>query len=194
MNNIDDQTRVKVVNRTNNTVGYSIPDMQNLHRNYTAKEEKIITFGELRSLSYVPGGMEIIKNYLVIKDPDVIKALNINIEPEYYYDEKEIINLMQNGSLDEFLDCLDFAPDGVLDLIKEISVKLPLNDVIKRKAIFDKLGFNVDKAIDMKEEEDAAGQSQDHNASRRVSKAPTQNAETKELTTSTRRVVVTKES
>ena len=148
---MEDNRQVKVMNRTNGTVGYSIPDMQNLHRNYTAKEEKVITFEELRKLSYIPGGENLLKNYLIIKDPEVIEALNLHIEPEYYYSEKEIIDLMQNGSLDEFLDCLDFAPDGVLDTIKDVAVKLPLNSVPKRKAILDKLHFNVDKAIEMLE-------------------------------------------
>ena len=59
---------------------------------------------------------------------------------------------MQTGSLDEFLDCLDFAPEGVKDLIKNLSVELPLNDVAKREAILNKLGFNVDNAIRIKRE------------------------------------------
>jgi hypothetical protein len=59
---------------------------------------------------------------------------------------------MKTGSLDEFLDCLDFAPEGVKDLIKNLSVELPLNDVAKREAIFNKLGFNVDNAIRIKRE------------------------------------------
>jgi len=59
---------------------------------------------------------------------------------------------MQTGSLDEFLDCLDFAPEGVKDLIKNLAVDLPLNDVAKREAIFNKLGFNVDNAIRIKKE------------------------------------------
>jgi len=61
---------------------------------------------------------------------------------------------MQTGSLDEFLDCLDFAPEGVKDLIKNLAVDLPLNDVAKREAIFNKLGFNVDNAIRIKKESD----------------------------------------
>lgn len=41
---MEDNKQVKVINRTNSTVGYSIPDMQNLHRTYSGKEEKVITF------------------------------------------------------------------------------------------------------------------------------------------------------
>jgi len=72
-------------------------------------------------------------------------------EQEYFYTKEDIIRLMQEGSLDEFLDCLDFAPEGVLESIKTLSVELPLNDVAKRKAILEKLNFNVDNAVRNKE-------------------------------------------
>ena len=187
---MEDNRQIKVMNRTNGTVGYSIPDMQNLHRNYTAKEEKVITFEELRKLSYVPGGENIIRNYLIIKDPEALEALNLQIEPEYYYSEKEIIKLMEKGSLDEFLDCLDFAPDGVLDTIKDIAVKLPLNDVPKRKAILDKLHFNVDKAIEMAE----APAEEELPRSNRRAAAPFQDAEGQQKESApARRVVKTME-
>jgi len=74
------------------------------------------------------------------------------VEPEYNYSKEEIIQLMKEGSLDEFLDCLDFAPEGVKELIKTLSVQLPLNDVAKREAILNKLHFNVDAAIRIKKE------------------------------------------
>jgi hypothetical protein len=54
-----------------------------------------------------------------------------------------------NGSLDELLDCLDFAPVGVLGLIKDYAVKLEINDLSKREAIQNKLGLNVTAAIEI---------------------------------------------
>lgn len=148
---MDENTKIKVVNRTNARVGYVIPELGGLTRVYTAREEKIVPFEELRRLSYMPGGMKLIKDYLIVKDADALKELNIQVEPEYYYGEEEVKKVMQTGSLEAFLDCLDFAPDGVLELIKDLAVDLPLNDVAKRKAILDKLHFNVDKAVEMKE-------------------------------------------
>ena len=56
---------------------------------------------------------------------------------------------MVNGSLDEFEDCLNFAPKGVLEIIKDVAVKLPLNDVAKRDLILKKLGFSVANAIEI---------------------------------------------
>lgn len=57
---------------------------------------------------------------------------------------------MTTGTLDQFLDCLDFAPESVKEIIKDMAVDLPLNDVRKRNAILDKMGFDVNKAIEIK--------------------------------------------
>jgi len=68
------------------------------------------------------------------------------------------------------LDCLDFAPEGVRDLIKTFSVMLPLNDVAKREAILNKLGFNVDNAIKIQKESAEPAEEQ-HVTKRRVQKS-----------------------
>lgn len=149
---MDKNMNVKVLNRDNGAVVYSILEMNGLTRIFQSGETKQVTFEELQKLSYIPGGMELLKDSLVIFDKDVVKELLGQVEPEYSYTKEDIINLMKNGSLDEFLDCLDFAPEGVKDLIKTLSVELPLNDVSKREAILNKLGFNVDNAIRIKKE------------------------------------------
>ena len=149
---MEDSRKVKVINRAGNgIVSYTIPDMGNLYRVFQDGEEKILTYEEIRKLSYIPGGEILLEEYLIIDDKEVLKELNFDPEPEYYYSEEDIINLMKNGSLDEFLDCLDFAPEGVKETIKILAVDLPLNDVAKRKAINEKLHFNVDNAIAIKE-------------------------------------------
>lgn len=149
---MEDSKKVKVVNRKGNgTVCYTIPDMGNLQRVYQDGEQKIITYEELRKLSYIPGGDVILNDYLIIKDEQILRELNMAPEQEYFYTKEDIIRLMREGSLDEFLDCLDFAPEGVLESIKTLSVELPLNDVAKRKAILEKLNFNVDNAVRNKE-------------------------------------------
>ena len=148
---VEDSRKVKIKNRVGNgTVGYTIPDMNNLTRIFEDGEEKIVTFEEIRKLSYLHGGSKILKNYLTIEDKEILSEINFIPEPEYFYTREDIIRLMQTGSLDEFLDCLDFAPDGVKETIKTLAVELPLNDVAKRDAIQKKLGFNVTNAIENK--------------------------------------------
>ena len=51
---MEDNRKVKVVNRTGNgVVCYSIPDMGNLVRTFQDGEEKILTYEEMRKLSYI---------------------------------------------------------------------------------------------------------------------------------------------
>ena len=147
---IDKNKMVKVINKFNGTVGYDVPEM-GVHRNFYPKESKEISFEELERLSFIPGGDEILRNYLEIVDEDVIMVLfNEKPEPEYHYSENDVKQLLTTGTLDQFLDCLDFAPDVIKDMIKDLAVELPLNDMAKRQAIQNKLGFDVTKAIEIK--------------------------------------------
>lgn len=141
--------KIKVQNRDYGVVGYTIPDLNNLRRSFQPNEVKYIDFDELFKLYQVPGGAYIIENYLIINDDQAIEELIGGVEPEYYYTEAEVVRILKEGSIDEFEDCLNFAPKGVIDLIKDISVKLPLNDIAKRDMIFKKTGFNVTNAIEI---------------------------------------------
>ncbi len=143
---------IKVTNRANSVVGYTIPDLGNLYRKFQPNETKEISVEELRKLSYVPGGKYIINNCLLIQNEEMVKELLGVVEPEYTYSEEDIKNLLLNGSLDALLDCLDFAPKGVIDLVKKLAVDLEINDISKRNAIYTKTGFNVTSAIDINRE------------------------------------------
>lgn len=146
---INKETLIKVTNRDSGRVGYKIPEL-GVERQFTAGERKEITFNELERLSFMPGGQKLLSDYLTVDSREALNLLGIETEPEYFYTKEDIKRLMTFGSLDEFLDCLDFAPSGVLDMIKDMAVNLPLNDMEKRKAILDKLSFDVNKAIEIK--------------------------------------------
>lgn len=146
---LDKTTLIKVVNRDNGTVGYTIPDLGNLHRNFQPKEEKEVTMEELRKLSYLPGGLTLLKDCLVIKNADAIAELLGTVEPEYHYTEEEIKKLLLHGTMDQLMDCLDFAPQGVVDLLRTLAVELQVSDINKREAIKTKTGFDVTKAIEI---------------------------------------------
>ena len=79
----------------------------------------------------------------------------MKVEPEYYLDDKGVIALLKDGSVNELLDCLDFAPAGVLDLVQKYAIDLPLTDTRKSKAIKDKTGFDVALALKHKAELEA---------------------------------------
>lgn len=146
---IDNNKKVRVRSRDNGRVCYSIPEMNNLHREFSKNEVKEISYGELKQLSYIPGGMVILKEYLVIEDKEVLADIVGQVEPEYHYTEADIRNVLINGTIDQFLDFLDWAPTGAIDTMKEIAVKEEVSDIRKRDAILAKTGFNVTKAIEI---------------------------------------------
>ena len=150
---IEKDTLIKVKNRDSGTVGYTIPELGNLHRSFSKGETKEITMDELRKLSYISGGKILLQNYLIVQNQDALKELlSDDVEPEYYYGEEEIKKLLLTGSNDQLLDCLEFAPEGVIGLVKDLAVSLKINDISKRNIILEKTGFNVTNAIAINEE------------------------------------------
>ena len=135
-----------VKNRSASEVVYSIPE-DGIRRPFAPGEVKRISYEELQKLSYQPGGREIMTNFLQIESEEVTSDLNIRREVEYDMSEQQIIELLKSGSLDALLDALDFAPTGVIDLIKTFAVQMPLNDIEKCKAIKEKTGFDVMVAV-----------------------------------------------
>ena len=150
---IKDDTLINVRNRNNGTTGYTLADGAKETRLWAENEVKKITFAELKRVSYLPGGTELLRDYLVIEDPAAIEALNVGIDiqeqPEYLYTENEIRDLLFNGSLDELKDFLDFSPDGGIEIAKQIAVNEELPDMRKRKIISEATGFNINTAIEI---------------------------------------------
>ena len=148
---MDTNKKVQVRNRSNRVVIYRVDDMH-VRREFAPGETKTIPVEELLALSQKAGGAYIIRNSLFIQDPPTVKEMPMKVEPEYYLDDKGVIDLLKNGSVDALLDCLDFAPNGVIDLVQKYALELPLTDTRKIKAIKNKIGFDVALALKHKEE------------------------------------------
>jgi hypothetical protein len=144
-----------VKNRSAGVATYKIPEL-GVRRTFSPGETKKISAEELEKLTYRPGGMALLANFLQIIEPEAIAKVGLNPQPEYNMSEQDIINLMKTGSIDEFLDCLDFAPPGVIDLIKKFSVSLPMTDFQKVNALKAKTGFDASAALkhEMESKED----------------------------------------
>lgn len=185
---MDMNKKVQVRNRSNRVVIYHVDDMH-VRREFAPGETKMIPAEELIALSQKAGGAYIIRNSLFIQDALTVNEMPMKVEPEYYLDEKGVIDLLKNGSVDALLDCLDYAPGGVIELVKKYAVDLPLTDTRKIKAIKDKTGFKVDLALKHKEElaaeaAEAAGQT---DSGMEVKAAPTRRVKPAEPTSPGRR-------
>lgn len=169
---------LKVKNRSNSNVGYSIPEVgevRNIRRDFAPKEVKEISPKEIEALRFTPGGEVLLNKFFQILDEEYVAA-NMVVEPEYFMSEEDVKNIVLAGDINEFLDCLDNAPQGVIDLIKEYAVSLPCNDVAKRNAILEKTGLDVGKAIEISkpepskdEGENVEGSHSNTNSKRRAS-------------------------
>ena len=137
---------VVVENRAAGKIVYRIPD-RGIRRELAPRQAIRVPKEEIEALSYTEGGLDLIRNHLLVKDEQILDDLNIHREPEYYMNADNVAKLIKEGSLNEFKDALDFAPDGVVDMIKDLSVQIPLNDFSKRQALKEMTGFDVDAAI-----------------------------------------------
>lgn len=143
---IKDDTMVVVRNRDRGAVGYTLDN--NFHRNFEPNESKKVPYSELAALQYAPGGAYILEHFLVVEDKTALEALNMTVEPEYFYTEADVRKiLLEPNNMDEFMDFIDFAPEGAIDIAKDIAVKEQIPDVRKREALSKKTGLNINNAI-----------------------------------------------
>ena len=91
----------------------------------------------------------------MVENKEALDLLNMEVEPEYFYTEDDIKKLLFEGSIDEFADFLDFAPEGAIDIAKNIAVKEQIPDVRKRDMLSKKTGLNINNAIMVNEVMDA---------------------------------------
>lgn len=164
--------KVSVKNRSSSMVVYTIPE-KNIRREFMPAETKVLPYDELVDLSFQAGGRSIMENFLQVQAVNAREGLNLHTEPEYNMSEEDIKNLLLTGSNDALLDALDFAPVGVIDLIKQYAVSLPVNDMTKRQAIKDKTGFDVTKALAMNQPDPDEKQEGEIHKERRVKPAAT---------------------
>lgn len=149
---MDNKNMYRVKNRSAGRICYMIPE-DGVTRGFNPGETKLIGYDELLKLTYQPGGREIMANFLQIQSEKILTDFNIPTQPEYDMSEQQIIELLKSGSYEQFLDCLDYAPVGVIDLVKKYSVELPLGDLNKREALKNKTGFDVETALKNKKAE-----------------------------------------
>ena len=159
---------MRIKNRSAHRVSYTITNGPS--RVFNAGEVLDIDIEEINRLMYQPGGRALIEEYLLIPaEGRAALDWQQDVQPEYDYTEDEIKHVMLKGSLDEFLDMLDFAPEGVITLVKEFAVSLPLTDMNKMEGFKEKFGYDLAAVIKNQravEKELANGTSADESTTR----------------------------
>lgn len=141
---MDKNRKVVVKNRTKGMVGYKI-DTLRVYRHWDKTGDILyISIDELIELSTLPGGLKLLEKYLLIEDEEAVSIVfGREMEPEYNYTEKEIDFLLYKAEDNQLFDCLDYAPEGVLRIIRSKSVDKIPNTTAKVEAINKRLNINL---------------------------------------------------
>ena len=145
MSTIKDDDLISVRNRNNGETWYQLDS--GIVRAFQRDEIKKVPFKELVQLNYSEGGRALLAENLVIENKEALALLNMNVEPEYFYEDSDIRMLLFDGTYDEFADFLDFAPEGAIEIAKDIAVREEIPDVKKREMLSKKTGLNITNAI-----------------------------------------------
>ena len=178
---MEQKKMVSVRNRNNGITTYQLPDMH-IVRQFGEGETKKIPFEEIQALQYAPGGDYMLKELLVVEDDEALNELNMNVEPEYFYDKDRVKQLLLTGTIDEFADFLDFAPEGAIEMVKQIAVEEQVPDTRKRKMISEKTGFNIDNAIMINDVMNADAPAEEKQGEKKERRVPVADTAVKEPT------------
>lgn len=150
---LNDDTLVLVRNMVDHKVVYVIPEL-NRRVVFEPFQEKKVPASELRALNYSNGGEVLIHNYLCILNDDMRAEFNIPSDQiEYTWTIQDIHRVLEdlNTPIEVLEDALDFAPEGIRELIVDSAVKWKIPDSNRRKVISRMTGVNIDKMIEFAE-------------------------------------------
>lgn len=189
----DDET-VVITNLLDHTTGYIVETSNGTVRRFLPAFASFkVKAEELRQLNYTLGGQEILKNYIRVENSDLAAEFGVDTEatPEYNWTESDVVDCLNNSDINVLLDALDFAPEGIKQLIVDKAVELEIPDVNKRQAISKAMGADIDSMIKNKHAYDNAEAEEKPKTTRRRTTTSASGTATKTRRTSTTKKTAT---
>lgn len=184
---ISDDTIVPIRNIVNCETGYMLTSSGRSRRLMPGVTMRV-TAGELRELFYQPGGAIMLQNYICVGNKDLAAEFGVPDDMiEYNWTIDDVRRCLQNDDIDVLLDALDFAPQGIVESLKDEAIALEITDNRKIAAIAKKTGVDIDAAIKNKHAYD------DVNGDTNVTEQPKQRRTANKTTARKRRVKATEE-
>ena len=124
MNKLTDDALVSVRNMVNHKVVYVLPDW-NRKVVFEPFQERKIPAGELRALHYTTGGYNLLHDYLCVESADLRTEFEIpedQIEYDWKLEDIKYLLLDNNALIESLQDALDFAPEGIREMIIDYAV------------------------------------------------------------------------
>lgn len=193
VNIIGNDELVAVTNLTSHRVGYVLDS--GVRRRFAPHVTMNLTAGELRELSYRPGGSTMLTDFLRVEDADLAAEFGVSEDTvEYNWNEDDIVAALTGDDLDVLLDALDFAPQGIVQEIVAKAIELEIPDERKRTAIMKKTGADISAMIKNKhayDEETNQDENVETKTRRTTAKKSTSNT-TRRKSTSTKKTAAKK--
>lgn len=184
MSNVDttkiaDDDLVQITNMMDFPAGYVV-DLTGVRRVLPPHASFKVKAGELRELSYQLGGIDILQNYIRVCNRSLALEFGIDVDDqiEYNWTEADVDKCLLNDDINVLLDALDFAPDGIKQLIVDRAIKLEIPDVNKRQAIKDAMGTDITSAIENRHAYDIDEETEEKKPARRRRTSSATDAET----------------
>lgn len=172
LNNSD---TVIVENLSDNQCGYVLATNGQVRR-FMPHIQMEIPVQELRELYYQHGGPYLIQNYLRIHNRNLAAEFGISDDEyshEYSWTAQDVDKCLKEDDINVLLDALDFAPQGIVDSLKQRAVELEIPDTRKLKAIGEKTNSDLEAMIRNKHAYDTAADTvKEQPKQRRVSNTP----------------------
>lgn len=145
-NIVDNDTLVEVTNLTSHRVGYVLDS--GVHRRIAPHASMRLTAGELRELSYRPGGPQILTDFLRVENKDLAHEFGVSDDTvEYDWTLKDVQAALTTDDIDVLLDALDYGPEGIKQELIDQAVKMEIADERRREAIKKATGADISVMI-----------------------------------------------
>ena len=163
---LTDKTMVQVFNNSIGDVGYTIENgsykVRKTWRTPSTMQE--VEFKELKTAINEPGVRQLFEEYnkelrryedgeLLIKNEQVREKLGLQPIGKYTLDQKEIIELLKNGSMSKLEETLENCPNITVDKIIQEAINMSLSDITKINIIKEYSGKDILGIINQKTEE-----------------------------------------
>lgn len=185
---ISDDTLVPIRNIVNCETGYILSSSGRARRLIPGVTMRV-SAGELRELFFQPGGSILLQNYINVGNKSLAAEFGVPYDAiEYNWTEADVNKCLLEDEIDVLLDALDFAPQGIVETLKDKAIELEINDRAKIKAIAEKTGVDIDAAIKNKHAYDNSDTNvADKPRQRRVQKTTEKTTTRKRRTTQTKK-------
>ena len=94
-------------------------------------ESKDLSEQELNALWQIDGGASLLRNELMVQDEEWVNKMMPYAPIEYFWLVSDVDKCILEDSLELFKETLEYAPTGVIDLIKARAWQLPMTDLIE---------------------------------------------------------------